>query len=300
MQAMKYIWHNGEFVRWEDAKIHLLSHALHYGSAAFEGIRVYETERGPAVFRLDEHIDRLVFSANVLNMQLPYSKDELISVTKELVMKNEMAHGYIRPIAFYGYGTMTVNPTGAAVEVAIATWPWGAYLPHPMLNVKTSKYLRIHPQSTVTEAKLSGHYINCILANLEIQGTDFQEAIFLDTNGNITEGSGENFFIVKDNIIYTPKLGWILPGITRQTLMMIAEKHGYKVVEKDITLEEAYQADEGFFTGTAAEVTPIHSIDHRVMNSGEVGPVSAELRAAYHDVVHAKNPDFLKYVTFIA
>ncbi len=299
MQATKYIWHNGQFVNWEDAKVHILTHTLHYGGGAFEGIRFYETNNGAAIFKLGEHIDRLIFSAKALAMQLPYTKDELINVCKELLKKNEIKEGYIRPIAFYGYGTMTVNPVGASTEVAIACWPWGAYLPHPLLKVKTSKYIRIHPQSTVAEAKLCGHYINCILANLELRGTEYHEAIFLTTDNLITEGSGENFFIIKNGTLYTPKLGWILPGITRDTLLELARFHAIPIVEKDLTLDDAYTADEAFFTGTAAEVTPIYSIDQHVIKDGHIGPITQKLQKHYHDVVRGNDSNFIKHLTFV-
>jgi branched-chain amino acid aminotransferase len=294
-----YIWHNGEFVRWEDAKVHVLTHSLHYGGAAFEGIRAYKTVQGTAIFRLKEHLQRLVYSTSVINMTLPYSEDELSAVIIELVQRNKLDHCYIRPIAYYGYGKMGVSPVGAPVEVSIACWPWGAYLPHDMVDIQTSKFIRIPPNATVADAKLTGNYLNGIFAILKLQGTHYHEALLLDINSYIAEGPGENFFIVKDNVIYTPKLGTILAGITRETVIELAKLHNFKVIEKDLRLEDAYKADEAFFTGTAAEVTPIKTIDDKVIGKGTIGPVTEKLRKDYLDIVNGKNKAFLKYLTFI-
>ena len=263
MQTTELIWKNGELIPWAEATTHVLSHTLHYGGGAFEGIRFYATTQGPAIFRLNEHVERLLYSAEVLKMPMFYSKEEIILAIKELVRVNQLPSGYIRPLAYYGYGKMGVNPVGNPVELIIACWPWGAYLPHDSVDIKTSRFIRIHPDSTVVDAKLCGHYINSILASLELQGTHYHEALLLDSAGLITEGVGENFFMVKDGIIYTPKLGSILSGITRDTIIQLAHSLAITVVETDIPLDEACQADEAFFTGTAAEVTPIRSInDH--------------------------------------
>ena len=299
MQETKVIWMNGKFVPWKDAKIHILTHTLHYGGGAFEGIRFYETSEGPAIFRLNDHIERLLYSTSVLKMNLPYSQDDIINAVKELVRQNELPAGYIRPIAYFGYGKMGVNPVGSPSELAIACWPWGAYLPHEAVDIKTSSYIRIHRQSTKVDAKLCGHYLNGILATLELQGTHYHEALFLDDQDFISEGVGENFFIVKDKVLYTPRLGTILAGITRETVMELAATFGHDVVEKDLTLEEAYQADEAFFTGTAVEVTAIRSIDDKVLGDGGVGPITAKIKKAYLDIVHGKNPEYLSFLTFI-
>lgn len=300
MQTTESIWQNGKFVPWSEAKIHVLSHALHYGGSAFEGIRFYKTEQGPAIFRLIDHIDRLFYSAAALHMPLPYSKEEIITAIKELVANCKLEAGYIRPIIFYGYGKLGVNPVGNPVEVVIACWPWGAYLPYESIDVKISKYIRIHPDSTIVDAKLSGHYINGILASLELKGTHYHEALFLDSDGYITEGVGENFFMVKDEVIYTPKLGGILAGITRDTVITLARHLGYKVVEADITLDEVYQADEAFFTGTAAEVTVIRSVNDKAFAKGKESQISSQIKKAYLELVHGKSEDFsANYLTYI-
>ncbi|WP_028388970.1 branched-chain amino acid transaminase [Legionella fairfieldensis] len=297
METTETIWQNGKLVPWADAKIHVLSHALHYGGGAFEGIRFYKTAEGSAIFRLSEHIDRLFYSANVLKMTLPYSKEEIITAVKEVVGNSKLEAGYIRPIAFYGYGKMGVNPLGNPVEFVIACWPWGAYLPYESIDIKISRYIRIHPDSTVVDAKLCGHYVNSILASLELQGTHYHEALFLDYKDHITEGVGENFFMVKDGVIYTPKLGSILSGITRDTVITLASRCGFKVVEVDISLYEAYQADEAFFTGTAAEITAIRSINDKLLGKGNVGNITAIIKKAYLDLVEGRNSELREYLT---
>ena len=299
MQTTETIWQNGQFVPWADAKTHVLSHSLHYGGGAFEGIRFYKTEQGSAIFRLEEHIDRLFYSASALKMPLPYSKQDVIDAILALVRHNKLAEGYIRPLAYYGYSKMGVNPVGNPAELVIACWPWGAYLPHESVDVKTSSYIRIHPDSTVVDAKLSGHYVNGILASLELQGTHYHEALLLDSAGHITEGVGENFFMVKDGTIYTPNLGGILAGITRDTVLNLVPTLGYEVIETDISLYDAYQADEAFFTGTAAEVTSIRSINDKRLGHGGVGEMTAIIKTAYLDLVRGKNKDFMKYLTIV-
>ncbi len=299
MQATKTIWFNGKLIPWEEAKIHVLTHGLHYGGGAFEGIRCYKTAQGTAVFRLPEHVDRLLYSTNALSMNLPYTRDEIIEAIKTVVRINELAEGYIRPIAFYGYEKMGVNPIGNPVDFAIACWPWGAYLPHDTVDIKTSRYIRIHPKSTIVDAKLCGHYVNGILASLELKGTHYHEVLLLDDQSYISEGAGENFFMVKSGTLYTPKLGTILAGITRDTVIKLAKKLSLQTIETDINLEQAYQADETFFTGTAAEITPIHSIDDKVIGKGNIGPITATIKGAYLDLVRGKNPDFMEYLTFL-
>jgi len=299
MDATKYIWMNGEFVLWDDAKVHVLTHTLHYGDGAFEGIRAYETERGGAVFRLKEHMKRLEYSAGVLGMTLPYSLDQLCDVTCELLRKNNLPQGYIRPLVYHGYGVMGLNPRNSPVEVIIACWPWGAYIPVDAADIKVSRYIRIHPRSTVADAKICGHYVNSILAVLELKGTKYHEALFLDDQGAIAEGPGENFFIVKGNEIVTPPLGTILAGITRSSVVEIARNLGYTVTERTVHLDEVYASDEAFFTGTAAEVTPIGTIDDKPIGSGKAGPVSVKLKQAYLDVVHGRNGDYKSFLTYI-
>lgn len=299
MQTTEFIWFNGKLVPWQDAKIHVLTHSLHYATGIFEGMRMYLTDRGPAIFRLAEHIQRLLYSANAISMKIPYTEQEIIEATKQLVAANKVQECYIRPIAYFGYGKMGVSPIGAPVELAIACWPWGAYLSNDPIDIQTSQYIRIPPNATVIDAKLSGHYLNSALAILKLQGTPYHEALLLDTNGNIVEGPAENFFIVKNQVIYTPKLGGILAGITRDSVIAIAKKLNFKLVETNITLAEAYEADEAFFTGTAAEVTPIKSIDDNIIGDGTKGPVTEQIGNQYQKVVHGQDPDFLHYLTFI-
>ncbi|OGV44221.1 MAG: branched-chain-amino-acid transaminase [Legionellales bacterium RIFCSPHIGHO2_12_FULL_42_9] len=299
MQTTDTIWQNGVFVPWNDAKIHVLTHALHYGGGAFEGIRFYNTPHGPAIFRLEDHITRLFFSANVLKMVVPYSKNEIIAAIRDLVRRNKLATGYIRPIVFYGYGKMGVNPVGNPVDVVLACWPWDVYLPYDSIDIKTSNYIRIHPDSTVVEAKLCGHYVNSILASLELQGTHYHEALFLDSKGHIAEGVGENFFIVKDKVIYTPNLGGILSGITRDTVLKLAPELGFAIVATELNLYDVYQADEAFFTGTAAEITAIRSVNDKILGTGGIGEVTAIFKQAYFDIVCGKNQDKLDYLTIL-
>lgn len=298
MQKTKYIWLDGKFVPWDKASIHVLSHSLHYGGAVFEGIRVYETEKGPAIFRLEEHTKRLMYSAKALKMNVPYSEKELNEVTLELVRKNKLKHGYIRPIIFHGQ-KMGLNPIGSPLHIAIACWPWGKYLSEDPIKVKISSFVRIHPESSVTDAKISGHYANSIMAVLEIAGTKYQEALLLDYKGNVAEGPGENFFMVKDGEISTPSLGTILSGITRSTILQLAKDLKISLKERTIKPKEIFTADEAFFTGTAAEVTPIASIDDHVLNKGKEGPITAQLKKSYMEVVHGRNKKYDRYLSYV-
>ncbi len=291
---------NGSFVPWNDARVHVLSHGLHYGSSIFEGLRAYKTERGTAIFRLKEHMDRFHYSAEAIRMKLPYSADDLASITLELLKRNEVEACYIRPHATFGYGTMGLNPATAAVDVTIACWPWGAYLPISSANIKVSKYIRIHPRSTVADAKIGGHYVNSILAVQEVQGTQYHEALFLDYEGNIAEGPGANFFIIKDREIITPPCGTILPGITRASVIEIARDKGFVVTERKLTVAEAQDADEAFFTGTAAEMTPIGSIEDKSLRIGAPGPITSELKQAYLDAAYGRSHRYTKFLTFVS
>lgn len=293
MQPTDFIWSNGTLVPWDEAKIHVLTHSLHYGGGAFEGIRFYQTPRGPAILCLEEHVDRLLYSARALRMPLRYNKDEIIAAIYALVKANRLEAGYIRPLIFNGYGKMGVNPTGAPVDIIIACWAWGAYHTNNFLDIKTSRYIRVHPDSTIVDAKLCGHYINSILALLEIQGTHYHEVLLLDNKGYIAEGSAVNFFMVKDQTIYTPKLGTILAGITRALVIELAKSAGFSMLESDITLKDAYAADEAFFTGTAAEVTPIRSIDDNIIGAGTVGSVTLQLQQAFQCLTRGENPAYL-------
>jgi branched-chain amino acid aminotransferase len=300
MEPTQWIWMNGSFVLWNDARVHVLSHGLHYGSSIFEGLRAYKTERGTAIFRLKEHMDRFHYSAQAIRMKLPYSADDLSSITLELLKRNEVEACYIRPHATFGYGTMGLNPATAAVDVTIACWPWGAYLPISSANIKVSKYIRIHPRSTVADAKIGGHYVNSILAVQEVQGTQYHEALFLDYEGNIAEGPGANFFIIKDREIITPPCGTILPGITRASVIEIARDKGCVVTERKLTVAEAQDADEAFFTGTAAEMTPIGSIEDKQLRAGAPGPITSELKQAYLDAAYGRSHRYNKFLTFVS
>lgn len=300
MEPTQWIWMNGSFIPWNEARVHVLSHGLHYGSSIFEGLRAYKTERGTAVFRLKEHMDRFHYSAQAIRMKLPYSADELSSITLELLKRNNVEACYIRPHATFGYGAMGLNPAAAAVDVTIACWPWGAYLPIESADIKVSRYIRIHPRSTVADAKIGGHYVNSILAVQEVQGTHYHEALFLDYEGNIAEGPGANFFIIKDREIITPPCGTILPGITRASVIEIARDKGFVVTERTVTVAEAQDADEAFFTGTAAEMTPIGSIDDKSLRVGAPGPITSELKQAYLDAAYGRSQAYTKFLTFVS
>lgn len=290
---------DGRLVPWDKAKIHILTHTLHYGGGAFEGIRFYGTEKGPAVFRLKEHIDRLFFSAGVLQMKCKYSKKQISDAIKNLIKKTGLKSGYIRPIIYYGYGKMGLNPANVKVNTAIAVWPWGAYLGTEPVKAKISSFIRIHPKSTNAEAKICGHYVNSILASLEAHANNYGEAILMDYKGNVAEGPGENIFIVKKGKLLTPKKGSILAGITRDSIIKIAKKEKIPVKETNISKKMLYSADEAFFTGTAAEVHPIISIDGRKINGGGIGPVTKKLKTIFTDTVHGKLPEYAKWLTVI-
>lgn len=293
-----YIWFDGKFVKYKDAKLHVLSHSLHYGSAAFEGIRFYETDDGVAVFRLKEHYKRMKKSAEVMHIKHPYSVDDLCKATLRTIKKNKLEHGYVRPIAFFGLGNLRVEPTACKTHVIIAAWPWGAYLSEDPIKVKVSKYIRIHPKSLESDAKICGHYVNSILAVYDAKAAGFQEALLLDYKGNIAEGPGENFFIVKNGKLITPPLGNILPGITRDSIIKLAKDLGIPVQERNISLKQAKQADECFFSGTAAEVTPIGQIDASRIKHG-FGPITKQLKAEFMNIVHGKNKKYRKWLTYV-
>jgi branched-chain amino acid aminotransferase len=298
METTKYIWMDGEFVEWERAQVHVLTHTLHYGSGAFEGIRAYQTDHGPAIFRLPEHIDRLFYSAAAIGMHIPHTKETVANACCECISKNGLQHGYIRPLAYYGYGVMGVHPKNAPVRVMVACWPWGAYLPHDSVDIKISRYLRIHPGTSRTDAKICGHYVNSLMAVLEVRSDKYHEALMLDTNGHIAEGPGENFFMVKNGRLLTPRLGSILAGITRATVIQIARDLGFEVLEQEITPEAAFAADEAFFTGTATEVAPIRSIDDRLIGGGKIGPVTAVIKESYLNAVYGRSDKYGEFLTY--
>lgn len=298
----KHIWLSGEFVPWNEAKVHVLTHALHYGSGVFEGIRAYKTNSGTAVFRLTDHIKRLFRSAKIYKMPIPYTVEELVDATKELIRRNELDSCYIRPIAFRGYGEMGLFPLKAPVDVAIAVWSWGAYLGEEGIKhgirAKISSFRRIDPNTLPPAAKATGQYINSILAKIEVVEEGYDEAILLDARGFVSEGSGENIFVIRNGKISTPSTAAsILEGITRDSIIVLASDLGFEVVEKDLVRSDLYWADEVFFTGTAAEIVPIREIDGRLI--GEPGPITRKLQEAFYSVVRGKNPkyqDWLEYV----
>jgi len=290
---------DGKFKKWKDAKIHVLTHSLHYGGAVYEGIRFYDTPDGPAIFRLKEHIKRLFYSASAIELKIPYSQKELTEVAVELLGKDKIKSGYIRPIAFFGYGKMGLNPVGAPVSVSLAAFPFGSYLGHDLVKVKTSKFIRIHPHSTIADAKITGHYSNSIVASQEIRKAGYDEALFLDYKGDVAEGPGENIFIVKKGVLYTPPTGSIIAGITRASIIEVAHDHGLKVVEQNFKQKDVYEADEAFFTGTAAEITPIGSLDGKKIGDGKVGSITDQLKQDYLNAVHGKIPKYKKWLTYI-
>ena len=297
------IWYDGAMVPWRDATTHVLTHSLHYGLAVFEGLRAYDTKKGGAIFRLKEHIDRLFASAHIYMMKIPFSKKELMDACLNVVKENNLSSCYIRPIAFYGSEKMGVSPKGATVHVAIAAWPWGAYLGaegiEKGIRVKTSSFSRHHVNVTMCRAKYSGTYANSILANQEAIDHGYDEALLLDVDGFVAEGAGENLFIVKNNTIYEPELTSALMGITRDTILTLADDLGLNVKSKRLTRDDVYTADEAFFTGTAAEVTPIRELDNRVIGAGQRGPVTEKLQTLFFDLVNGreeKHGEWLAYV----
>ncbi len=297
------IWMNGALVKWDDARIHILSHVIHYGSSWFEGIRCYDTARGPAIFRLDKHIRRLMDSVKIYRTQSPYSEEQLCAACCDTIRANKMRACYIRPVVYRGYGDVGVNPMGCPVDVAIAVWEWGTYLGPAALaegiEVCISTWHRPAPNTLPTMAKAGGNYLLSQLMKLEAVQAGFSEAIALDVSGNLSEGSGENLFLVRDGTLYTPPLcSALLPGITRLSIMSIAEGLGIPVKEMVIPREMVYVADEMFFTGTAAEITPIRSVDRQLVGSGKPGPVTLRLQAAFFDVVKNAN-DPHKWLTFV-
>ena len=290
-----FIWQDGRLVPWREATTHVLTHSLHYGMSVFEGVRAYKTERGTAIFRLEDHTDRLFNSAHIYMMKIPYSK--------EVLRANNLEAGYLRPIAFYGSEKMGVSPKGAKVHVAIAAWPWGAYLGEEGLErgirVKVSSYTRHHVNISMVRAKASGHYINSILANNEVTNEGYDEAMLLDPEGYVAEGAGENLFIVKKGKLFTPDLTSCLEGITRATVLQLAAELGLSVQEKRITRDEVYCCDEAFFTGTAAEVTPIRELDGRQIGVGHRGPITASIQARYFDVVNGRSPQHDGWLAYV-
>jgi branched-chain amino acid aminotransferase len=286
------IWLDGELVDWRDAKVHVLTHTLHYGMGVFEGVRAYETDQGAAIFRLQEHTDRLFRSAHILGIQMPYTKEEINEAQRAAVRENNLDSAYIRPMVFYGSEGMGLRADNLKVHVMVAAWEWPAYMGEEAktqgIRIRTSSYTRHHVNITMCKAKANGNYINSMLALREAIDSGCEEALLLDNEGYVAEGSGENIFVIRDGVIYTPELTSCLDGITRKTIMEFAHNLGYTVQEKRITRDEIYIADEAFFTGTAAEVLPIQSLDGRIIGEGRRGPLTEQLQTLYFDQVTGK------------
>lgn len=298
-----FIWFNGNLIEWRNAQTHVLTHTLHYGMGVFEGVRAYETQNGTAIFRLQDHTKRLFNSAKITGMHLPFTMEEINQAHIEVVKANKLASCYFRPMAFYGSNKLGVAPDQNDVQVIVAAWPWGAYLGEEGMQkgirVQISSFTRHHPNITMIKAKANGNYMNSIMANTEATRNGYDEAIMLDSNGFVAEGSGENIFIVNDGKLYTPALDAALDGITRRTVMAIAADMNLTVTEKHITRDEVYCADEVFFTGTAAEVTPIREVDGRVIGCGSRGTLTTEIQQRYFDIVHGKNTKYESWLTYI-
>jgi len=297
------IWLDGEMVPWREAKTHVLTHTLHYGMGVFEGVRAYKAEQGTAIFRLEEHTDRLFRSAKILNMPMPFDKDTINAATRAAVSQNNLESAYIRPMCFYGSEGMGLRADNLKVHVMVAAWEWGAYLGDDNMKngikVRTSSYTRHHVNVTMCKAKANGNYMNSMMALQEAMACGCDEALLLDVDGFVAEGSGENFFLVRDGIIYTPELTSALDGITRATIMQIATECGYEIREKRITRDEVYVADEAFFTGTAAEVTPIRELDGRSIGNGGRGPVTEKLQTLYFDYVHGRRDEHQDWLSVV-
>jgi len=297
------IWFDGEMVDWREAKIHVLTHTLHYGMGVFEGLRAYEAEKGTAIFRLKAHTDRLFESAKIMNMTIPFDKDTLNEAQLASVRENKLKSAYIRPMCFYGSEGMGLRADNLRVHVMVAAWEWGAYLGQEALEngirIRKSTFIKNDSHPSMYLAKANGNYINSMLALDEALNKGYDEALLLDSKGNVAEGSGENIFMVKEGVIYTPTLVASLNGITRNTIMTLAKEQGYEVIETTMKIEELYEADEVFFTGSAAEVTPIREIDDNAIGNGSRGPVTEKLQTMYFDLVHGRldiHPDWLNYV----
>ncbi|MDH5230045.1 MAG: branched-chain amino acid transaminase [Gammaproteobacteria bacterium] len=297
------IWLDGEFVPWREAKIHVLTHTLHYGAGVFEGERAYKATNGSAIFRLKEHTDRLFGSAHILGMKIPFSKDQINQACLDAVKQNNLQNAYLRPMCFYGSEGMGLRADNLQTHVMIAAWDWGTYLGKDALEqgirIKTSSYTRHHVNISMCRAKANGQYINSMLALQEAMNDGYDEALLLDVDGFVAEGSGENFFMVRNGVLYTPELTSALEGITRDTIITLAREEGLEVREKRITRDEVYVADEAFFTGSAAEVAPIRELDNRQIGEGHRGPITEKLQSMYFDLVHGRlgrHDEWLHYV----
>ena len=298
------IWYDGKMVNWRDATTHVLTHTLHYGMGVFEGVRAYKTDKGTAIFRLQEHTDRLFRSAHILGMKMPFDKATISDAQKAAVRENNLESAYLRPMAFYGAEAMGISAKTLSTHVIVGAWSWGAYMGEEAITkgirVKTSSFARHHVNITMCKAKANGNYMNSILAHQEAAQDGYQEALLLDVDGFVAEGSGENIFIIRNGKLYTPDLTSALEGITRDTIIHLAkEEFGLEVIEKRITRDEVYSADEAFFTGTAAEVTPIRELDNRAIGAGTRGPITEKLQSMYFDVVKGRNAKYAHWLTLV-
>jgi branched-chain amino acid aminotransferase len=297
------IWKDGKLIDWRDATIHVLTHSLHYGMGVFEGVRAYKTDKGTAIFRLREHTERLFNSAKIFQLQIPFDQETVMQAQLQVVRENKLESCYLRPLVWIGDEKLGISAKGNKIHIAIAAWPWGAYLGEDGLNkgirVKTSSFTRHHVNVSMVRAKASGYYINSILANQEALADGYDEALLLDTDGYVSEGSGENVFIVKNGKIYTPDLASCLDGITRDAVVTIAHDLGFEVIQKRITRDEVYCCDEAFFTGTAAEVTPIRELDNRQIGDGKRGPITTKLQALFFDAVAGRAPQYSHWLTIV-
>ena len=295
-----FIWMDGEWLDWREAKVHVLTHTLHCGMGAFEGVRAYETDHGPAIFKLEEHTERLFNSTRILGMKIPYDAATLNQAQREVVSKNNLKSAYIRPMCFYGSEGMGLRADNLKVHTMIAAWEWGAYLGEDNMKngirIRTSSYVRHPAHPSLSGAKTNGNYINSMMALKEALEHGFDEALMLDIDGFVSEGSGENIFVIKDEVIYTPNLTSALPGITRDTIVTLAKSMGYEIVEKKLSCDEIYASDEAFFTGTAAEVTPIRDLDGNQIGIGSRGPITEKLQSLYFDCVYGRNADYRHWI----
>ncbi len=297
------IWMDGDMVPWREAKVHVLTHTLHYGMGVFEGVRAYRTEKGTAIFRLGEHTDRLFRSAHILGIRIPFDIQTVQQAQVESIRQNNLETGYLRPMVFYGSEGMGIRADNLKVHMIVAAWEWGTYLGDESLRngirVRVSSYTRHHVNISMCRAKANGHYINSMLALQEAVDTGYDEALLLDTNGFVMEGSGENLFVIRDGVVYTPDLTSALDGITRNTAIRIMQDEGLEVVEKRITRDEVYICDEAFFTGTAAEVTPIREVDNRTIGKGGRGPITEKVQSRFFDAVHGRAPEYEHWLTYV-
>ncbi len=297
------IWMDGEFVKWDNANVHIMTHTLHYGLGAFEGIRCYNTPKGPAIFRLDEHVKRLFQSAHIFLLEIPFTENEIKKAVIDTVKVNKLKECYIRPLVYIGYGAMGIYPKGNPINLAIATWPWGAYLGEEGLEkgirVKVASFIRNHVNSNMSRGKVCGYYVNSQIAKKEAISCGYDEALLLDTEGYVSEGSGENIFIVRNGVLKTTSLTSVLEGITRGSIITIAKNAGIEVREERFTRDEVYIADEAFFTGTAAEVTPIRELDGRIIGEGKRGKITKKLQTTFFDIVKGRNKKYESWLTYV-